>query len=224
MKRARLIIAIIFLAIPFVILSVLTIVLGSLLRAMKLRRASEKTVHFLLIILIRWIFICVGLRLHTEGRENIPAWGTKVCYISNHQSMMDIPVLYGAGMWCGLVAKAELFRIPLLRHQDLPGQHPGTVGRQAGAIFRQQTFRRLDIAVPQFRIGHRERIRPPFLHILCGNLPGVVEVLRRIFVIALRTGFFAETAFRRLVSAKRQQKGWKCPNANWMRFFYGTFQ
>ena len=105
MKRARLIIAIIFLAIPFVILSVFTIVLGNLLRVLKLRRASEKTVHFLLIILIRWIFICVGLRLHTEGRENIPAWGTKVCYISNHQSMMDIPVLYGAGMWCGLVAK-----------------------------------------------------------------------------------------------------------------------
>ena len=114
MKRARLIIAIIFLAIPFVILSVLTIVLGNLLRVLKLRRASEKTVHFLLIILIRWIFICVGLRLHTEGRENIPAWGTKVCYISNHQSMMDIPVLYGAGMWCGLVAKKELFRIPVL--------------------------------------------------------------------------------------------------------------
>ena len=114
MKRARLIIAIIFLAIPFVILSVLTIVLGNLLRVLKLRRASEKTVHFLLIILIRWIFICVGLRLHTEGRENIPAWGTKVCYISNHQSMMDIPVLYGAGMWCGLVAKEELFRIPVL--------------------------------------------------------------------------------------------------------------
>ncbi len=113
-KRIRVTIAIIFIAPLFLVLSLLAMLLGHLLLLLHLERASEKTVHFLLDILIAWIFLCLGVRLHVSGKENIQAWGTRVCYIANHQSMMDIPVLYGAGMWCGLVAKKELFRIPLL--------------------------------------------------------------------------------------------------------------
>ncbi len=113
-KRIRLTISIIIIAPVFLVLSVLAMLFGNILRLMHLERASEKTVHFFLDILIIWIFFWLGMRLHVEGRENIPAWGKKVCYIANHQSMMDIPVIYGAGMWCGLVAKKELFRIPVL--------------------------------------------------------------------------------------------------------------
>lgn len=113
-KRIRVTFAIILIAPLFLVLSLLAMVLGHLLLWVRLRRASEKTVHFLLDILIWWIFICLGVRVHVTGRENIPAWGKRVCYIANHQSMMDIPVLYGSGMWCGLVAKQELFRIPVL--------------------------------------------------------------------------------------------------------------
>ena len=113
-KRIRFVFAIIFIAPLFVVLSLLAMLFGNLLSALHLERASEKTVHFLLDILIAWILFWLGVRLHVEGKENIPKWGKKVCYIANHQSMMDIPVLYGAGMWCGLVAKEELFRIPLL--------------------------------------------------------------------------------------------------------------
>lgn len=113
-KRIRVTVAVIFIAPVFLVLSFLSMLLGHLMLLLHLRRASEKTVHFLLDILIAWIFICLGLRLHVEGKENIPEWGKKVCYIANHQSMMDIPVIYGSGMWCGLVAKKELFRIPVL--------------------------------------------------------------------------------------------------------------
>lgn len=113
-KRIRVTFAIILIAPLFLVLSLLAMVLGHLLLWVRLRRASEKTVHFLLDILIWWIFICLGVRVHVTGRENIPVWGKRVCYIANHQSMMDIPVLYGSGMWCGLVAKQELFRIPVL--------------------------------------------------------------------------------------------------------------
>ncbi|MBO8435533.1 MAG: 1-acyl-sn-glycerol-3-phosphate acyltransferase [Spirochaetes bacterium] len=113
-KRIRVTISLIFIAPVFVVLAIIAMALGHLLNFMHLRRASEKTVHFLLDILVWWIFICLGMHLHIEGKENIPAWGKKVCYIANHQSMIDIPVLYGSGMWCGLVAKQELFRIPLL--------------------------------------------------------------------------------------------------------------
>ena len=114
MKALRLTIGIIFLIPVFIVFGLLALIIGNLLSLFHLEKASEKCVHFLLGILIRWIFICFGVKLHVEGKENIPAWGKKVCYIANHQSMMDIPVIYGAGMWCGLVAKKELFRIPVL--------------------------------------------------------------------------------------------------------------
>ena len=114
MKKIRLTIGIIFIAPVFLVLSLLAMALGWLLSVVRLERASEKTVHFILDILIVWICIFLGVRLHVEGKENIPAWGEKVCYVPNHQSLMDIPILYGSGMWCGLVAKKELFSIPLL--------------------------------------------------------------------------------------------------------------
>lgn len=113
-KRIRVTFAIILIAPLFLVCSLLAMLLGHILLWVHLKRASEVTVHFLLDILIAWIFFWLGVRLHVEGKENIPSWGTKVCYIANHQSMMDIPVIYGSGMWCGLVAKKELFRIPVL--------------------------------------------------------------------------------------------------------------
>ena len=115
MKKIRLTFGLVFIAPVFIVLGYLAVILGNLLRLLHLERASEKTVHFILDILIAWIFLWLGIRLRVEGKENIPAWGTKVCYFSNHQSLMDIPIIFGAGMWCGIVAKKELYRIPLLR-------------------------------------------------------------------------------------------------------------
>ena len=114
MRKARQIIGMIFIAPVFVVLAFITMVLGGLLHLLRLERASEKTVHFILSFLIAWIFLWFGIKLHVTGKENIPRWGERVCYVPNHQSIIDIPVLYASGMWCGLVAKKELFKIPVL--------------------------------------------------------------------------------------------------------------
>lgn len=114
MGKARQIIGIIFIAPVFIVLALVTMIMGGLLHVLHLERASEKSVHFILSILIVWIFIWFGIRLHVTGKENIPSWGERVCYVPNHQSIIDIPVLYASGMWCGLVAKKELFSIPVL--------------------------------------------------------------------------------------------------------------
>ncbi|HET6610785.1 MAG TPA: lysophospholipid acyltransferase family protein [Kofleriaceae bacterium] len=55
-----------------------------------------------------------GIKLDLRGRDQVPADGAYV-FMSNHQSHMDIPVLYGAipARTFRMVAKAELFRIPL---------------------------------------------------------------------------------------------------------------
>ena len=114
MRKARQIIGMIFIAPVFIVLALVAMAAGGALHLMHAERASEKTIHFILSFLIAWIFIWFGIRLHVSGKENIPAWGERVCYVPNHQSIIDIPVLYASGMWCGLVAKKELFKIPIL--------------------------------------------------------------------------------------------------------------
>lgn len=114
MKAFRLIVGIIFLVPVFLVFGILALVVGHILSWLHYERASEKAVHAILGVLIKWIFICFGVKLHVEGRENIPAWGTPACYISNHQSALDIPVLFASGAWCGIVAKKELYKIPFL--------------------------------------------------------------------------------------------------------------
>ena len=114
MKAFRLTIGLIFLVPVFLVLGILALIVGNLLSLIRLRRASEVSVHFIFDILIWWIFICLGVRYHVYGKENIPRWGSRVCYVANHQSALDIPAIFGTGAWCGIVAKKELFRIPFL--------------------------------------------------------------------------------------------------------------
>jgi 1-acyl-sn-glycerol-3-phosphate acyltransferase len=53
-------------------------------------------------------------RLESRGREHVPATGP-VLVVSNHQSVLDPPLIGGAApRRLSFLAKAELFRIPLL--------------------------------------------------------------------------------------------------------------
>lgn len=114
MGKLRLAIGIVFIAPMFCLLGVLAMIAGGILWGLKFRNASCKVVHFILGWLVLWIYFFLGVRVRIEGKENIPRWGERVCYVPNHASMLDIPVLFGSGMWCGIVAKKELFKIPVL--------------------------------------------------------------------------------------------------------------
>lgn len=115
MGRVRNVISVVLVVPVFALLELIAMIFGWGLRALKKERAADLTIHFILRILIAWIYLCVGVRVHVEGKEYVPKWGSKVVvYCPNHSSMVDIPVLYGCGMWCGLVAKQELFKVPLL--------------------------------------------------------------------------------------------------------------
>jgi 1-acyl-sn-glycerol-3-phosphate acyltransferase len=56
------------------------------------------------------------MRLTVEGREHVPT-DRPFVYMSNHESHLDIPVLYATvpAPTLRMVAKAELFRIPMWR-------------------------------------------------------------------------------------------------------------
>lgn len=63
---------------------------------------------------IRLLLFFSGVRVEVEGRERLPAAGG-VVYMANHQSYLDPPILLAVlpGQ-LSFLAKAELFRVPLL--------------------------------------------------------------------------------------------------------------
>jgi 1-acyl-sn-glycerol-3-phosphate acyltransferase len=60
------------------------------------------------------VVLSTGSKVVVTGKENLPSSGN-ICFVSNHQGLFDIPVILGfLGVHTGLVAKRELFRIPVL--------------------------------------------------------------------------------------------------------------
>jgi 1-acyl-sn-glycerol-3-phosphate acyltransferase len=64
---------------------------------------------------IRLLLWFSGVRVVVEGREHLPAANAGIVYMANHQSYLDPPILLAAlpGQ-LAFLAKAELFRVPLL--------------------------------------------------------------------------------------------------------------
>jgi 1-acyl-sn-glycerol-3-phosphate acyltransferase len=62
----------------------------------------------------RQILRSLRCQVVVEGLEHVPRTGPLIV-VSNHQSMLDIPALLGyVGRGAGFLAKAELYRIPVL--------------------------------------------------------------------------------------------------------------
>jgi 1-acyl-sn-glycerol-3-phosphate acyltransferase len=63
----------------------------------------------------RTILWSLHMKIEIKGIDRIPRDGTPVCFVSNHQSMLDIPaVIAGLKIWAGFITKQELDRIPLV--------------------------------------------------------------------------------------------------------------
>src|SRR4051795_10060748 len=80
----------------------------------------------------------LDIQLTATGAEHVP--DRAVIYMSNHQSHLDIPVLYATlpSPTIRMLAKAELFRIPLwghgLRAAEFIEVDRGNHGRAMGSI------------------------------------------------------------------------------------------
>lgn len=100
-----------FIAIGWVILS--TIFGGTLVLLTAPFSRTGNLPHNIAIVWARMILLFGGVKLHIDGREYLDSKQAYI-FMPNHQSMVDIPVIYVAlahqFRW---VAKAELFRIPL---------------------------------------------------------------------------------------------------------------
>ncbi len=110
MKQIRIAVAALFI-IPIIALSPLYAFLPAALlpkepKARHLRRCG----HFI------GSSICffLGVRVHVDGQENVPEGGN-ICYMSNHQSMLDIASFVGpARLWASVMVKAEIKKVPVI--------------------------------------------------------------------------------------------------------------
>ena len=114
MKKFRLTIAIILILPVLLSFCIVAFILYALLSLFRLSNAADSTVHGIYTAIIWWILAVLGISLHVEGKANIPPKGSRVVYMANHQSMIDVPVVFYAGMWSGVIAKKELWKIPFL--------------------------------------------------------------------------------------------------------------
>lgn len=107
-----------FAAIFLIPILLVTLVIGllpaRLLRVLKAEKASLAVTHFWLRFLIWAVMFFFGGNVHVIGRENIPSSG-RICFVGNHQSMLDIPaLLYPGHVWCGFIGKVEIKKIPIV--------------------------------------------------------------------------------------------------------------
>lgn len=89
---------------------------GSIYKILKKSSTKEKAEAYRDKVVFDWANFTIkiiGLKVNVIGRENIPK---EACvFISNHQSILDIPVLfYGAHRVMGFIAKKELLKVPVI--------------------------------------------------------------------------------------------------------------
>lgn len=114
LKMIRLAFAAMFLIPILIITWVIGLLPARLLRVLKADHAALAVTHFYLRFLIWAVLFFLGGSMRISGVDNIPHEG-KVCFVGNHQSMMDIPsLLYPSHVWCGFVGKVEIKKIPFV--------------------------------------------------------------------------------------------------------------
>ena len=100
----------------FVISIVFGIIPGFLLKIIGLRKAGENWTFWWARTMAGFVVALLGIKVHVSGDlEGVVAKsrsGQPLCLVSNHTSLMDIPVLVSLGIRCGFVAKTELRFVP----------------------------------------------------------------------------------------------------------------
>ncbi|MCK9286368.1 MAG: 1-acyl-sn-glycerol-3-phosphate acyltransferase [Sphaerochaetaceae bacterium] len=115
LKNIHLVLAFII-VIPVFILSVIVgIIPAYIMRLLTCTKAADRWIKFNGILIARIIMSLVNAKMEVEGTALVPKDGTPVCFVANHQSLLDIPaVIAGLRVWAGFIAKNELRKVPIL--------------------------------------------------------------------------------------------------------------
>jgi 1-acyl-sn-glycerol-3-phosphate acyltransferase len=158
----------VFYLIPLI--SIYTIVLGTLSIASSLLERNGHFGHRCARIWSKLILITTGVRVHATGLDRL-APGKTYVFVSNHQSIYDIPILFSSlPFQLRIIAKESLGRFPFLgwhlrrtghllvdrRNPDHPAilaRWKGLVSRGLSLIVFPEGTRSVDGRVGRFRAG-----------------------------------------------------------------------
>lgn len=114
MKRIRIALACII-AIPLLVLSLLyAFIPAAILALFGAKKRASRWLELCGRFISNSILFALRVKVHVDGRENLPT-ETNICYIANHQSMLDILAFAGpAKLWASIFAKAEIKKIPII--------------------------------------------------------------------------------------------------------------
>lgn len=115
MARLHLLGAAIIVALAFLFSMLVSVLPASLLRLAKHPKAADRWMLKSGNALSHIIFWALRCKLEVSGKEKIPPSDEPLCFVANHQSILDIPAVVGAlHILAGFIAKKELKRVPVL--------------------------------------------------------------------------------------------------------------
>ena len=116
MIKLHLILATLYVCLHFLFSMILGIIPGTILRILGFKKIADRYIRFNGETLSRGIIIALGGHVTIKGLDNIPKDTMRLCFVSNHKSLVDIPLVVGyLPVPLGFIAKKELHRVPILR-------------------------------------------------------------------------------------------------------------
>ena len=102
--------------IPALFISMFVAILPSfIMRLFGLNKAADQWMYINAVNISKVILFSLGTKVITHNKELIPPKGAPICFVANHQSAVDIPVVAGfLQVWAGFITKAELKKIPIV--------------------------------------------------------------------------------------------------------------
>lgn len=115
--RVRLILGYILLFCLFTIDVFTAMIPAELLRLFGAKKASFRWVDMWIRWTSRVTLAFIGVKLHIEGKENLSEDEPRLCFVANHESMLDIPAIFVAAgrRLPGTITKIEIKKVPYIR-------------------------------------------------------------------------------------------------------------
>jgi len=114
MRKIRIAVACL-LAVPLIVLSpIYAFIPAGLLLLFRAKKPANRWLELCARLISNSTLFALGVTVHVDGKENLPT-ETPICYMANHQSMLDFLAFVGpAKLWASVFAKAEVKRMPFI--------------------------------------------------------------------------------------------------------------
>ncbi len=114
-KVIQLSIAVVYIILHFIVSMFVGILPAAILSLLGMQRQADAILQFNGVLLSKGIIFFLGGVVDVQGLENLPHGEDRICFVSNHQSYVDVPLIVSyVPVLIGFVAKVELRKVPIL--------------------------------------------------------------------------------------------------------------